>query len=269
MAIRSVRSMCTDPPPNDYIVAADFYDLFYNFWDDIGFYLALAKKTGGPVLDAMCGTGRIALPIARAGYEVVGVELSPEMLRVAEAKLGSEKPRVRARVKLLKGDVRCDDLDGPFSLAVMAWNSLTELTSPRAQQEAILNIARHLKAGGLLAFHTDNPSDVRPTPELFKGVGTTEDGTKVVLHTTTVKTGRNRYELRFRYELSKRGKKAREIRTKVPLLFPTRKQVERMIEKAGLRVTNIYGDYDLREFTPRCKYMIFVAEKPRRSRTSR
>ncbi len=249
-------------PPNDYLVAAKFYDLFYNFWEDAGFYVTLAKRTGGPILDAMCGTGRIALPMARAGVRVLGVDMNDSMLEIMQQKLKRERPEVRSRVRIAKGDITSARLDGPFALAVLAWNSLPEITTLKGQQMALMNISRHMKPGALLALHTDNPSDVRPTWELFKGTGTTHDGSQVSMYSTTVKRGKNHYDLEFRYEISRPRKKATEIRTRVGMLFPTRKQVAEILESAGLTVVDVFGDYDLRPCTPRCKYMIFIARKP-------
>jgi ubiquinone/menaquinone biosynthesis C-methylase UbiE len=71
----------------------DFYDLriegdYRPISGDVPFYLRQARKTGGPILELACGTGRIAIPLARAGFEVVGLDKSRAMLRIARAKAG-------------------------------------------------------------------------------------------------------------------------------------------------------------------------------------
>lgn len=248
-------------PANDYLVAARFYDLFYNFWEDTGFYVSLAQRTGGPVLDAMCGTGRVTIPIARAGIKVVGVDRNETMLDILSEKLAKEKPLVRRNLRIKAGDVRTANLGGPYSLAVIAWNSLPEIASLEDQRAAILNIAKHLKPGGLFALHTDNPADVRPTWELFKGIGVTEEGVPVSMHSTTVRKGKHLYDLLFRYEISERRGHRRQLNTRVEMFFPTKAEMEKMMEDAGMRVMDVFGDYDLRPYSPRCKYMIFIARK--------
>lgn len=57
--------------------SARYYDIWHEeYKDDIRFFLDLAERTGGPVLDCMSGTGRVLIPFAEAGYEVTGVDRS-------------------------------------------------------------------------------------------------------------------------------------------------------------------------------------------------
>ncbi|MBV8313756.1 MAG: class I SAM-dependent methyltransferase [Planctomycetaceae bacterium] len=74
--------------------------------NDLAFWLELAGRRGGPILEVACGTGRVLLPIARSGVPIDGVDLSPEMLGVLKAKLAREPEEVRCRVALHEGDIR-------------------------------------------------------------------------------------------------------------------------------------------------------------------
>ena len=68
-----------------------YYDLLWgNEQVDVPFYLAMAKETGGPVCELACGTGRVLLPLARAGFEVTGIDVSQAMLDKLQAKLDKE-----------------------------------------------------------------------------------------------------------------------------------------------------------------------------------
>ena len=79
---------------------ARFYDLDYNsFQDDVPFYLGLAEHTGGPLLELGCGTGRLLVPLARAGFEITGVDLSEGMLQVAR---GKDRWQVQGQVARLQ-----------------------------------------------------------------------------------------------------------------------------------------------------------------------
>ena len=94
------------------------YDAFARFYDldtaeiteDLAFWLNLARRTGGPILEVAAGTGRVLLPLARAGFSIVGVDLSGPMLEVARAKVA--RARLSAPVELIQADAL--DLDLAF-----------------------------------------------------------------------------------------------------------------------------------------------------------
>ena len=85
--------------------AARFFDADYaGYLDDLPLLEAYAQRTGSPLLELGCGTGRLLIPLAQAGYRVTGVEISPEMLRIARAK--AEAAGVTESVTLIEGDYR-------------------------------------------------------------------------------------------------------------------------------------------------------------------
>ena len=87
-----------------YEASARYYDLWHeDFNDDVEFYLRLAERTGGPVLECMCGTGRVLIPFARKGYEIAGVDRSATMLDRCTTKVSFERPDVQHRIELHQG----------------------------------------------------------------------------------------------------------------------------------------------------------------------
>jgi len=97
---------------SSYDAVEDFGALYdaipaYGARADVAFYLEEAERAGASsrVLELGCGTGRLTLPLAQAGHEVTGIDLSPAMLARARAKLGAQPSSVRDRVTLLEGDV--------------------------------------------------------------------------------------------------------------------------------------------------------------------
>ena len=91
--------------------AARFFDADYaGYLDDLPLLEAYAQRTGSPLLELGCGTGRLLIPLAEAGYRVTGVDLSPEMLRIARAK--AEAAGVAESVTLIEGDFADAPLDG-------------------------------------------------------------------------------------------------------------------------------------------------------------
>src|SRR5207248_1465153 len=85
---------------------------------DVSFYVEAAKAARGNVLELGCGTGRILLPIARAGCTIVGIDSSRLMLARCRAKLTAEPAAVQARVTLHQHDVRDFTLGATFALAI-------------------------------------------------------------------------------------------------------------------------------------------------------
>ena len=126
--------------------------------DDVAHYVALAKKHGGPVLEYGCGSGRIALPMARAGIDVFGIDLSQPMLAELESKLRDEPPEVRRRVHVRQGDMREVALKKRFPLVICAFNTLLHLYVRDDVERFLARVRRHLARGGTFVFDANVPT---------------------------------------------------------------------------------------------------------------
>lgn len=120
---------------------------------DEAFYLACAAEHPGPVLEVGTGTGRIAWRLASAGHDVVGVDLSAAMLRLAEEKRAQHDAAVGARARFIRQDVTALDLDRRYALILVTYRTLNHLLDPAAWPRALSALRRHLAPGGLLALH--------------------------------------------------------------------------------------------------------------------
>src|SRR5437016_3950939 len=129
------------------------YDLVVQPGPCEAFYRKLAHRTGGPILELACGTGRLTLPLATDGYVVVGVDRSPAMLGMAAAKAAARK----LKLTLVCGDMRTVRLRREFALVIVSCNSLAHLTANEDLTAGLVNIGRHLAPGGLFAFDIVNP----------------------------------------------------------------------------------------------------------------
>lgn len=130
---------------------------------DEAFYLACAAEHPGPVLEVGTGTGRIAWALARAGYDVVGVDLSAAMLRLAEEKRAQHDAAVGARAHFIRQNVTALDLGRRYNVILVPYRTLNHLVDPAAWPRALSALRRHLAPGGLLALHllgepADNPA---------------------------------------------------------------------------------------------------------------
>ncbi len=112
--------------------------------DDVAFYAGLARASGGPVLEYGIGNGRIALPTAREGVDVVGVDHSKPMLADLRARLRREPAEVRPRVRAVRGDMRRMRLGRRFPLVVATFNTVLHLYTRRDVEQFLSRVREHL-----------------------------------------------------------------------------------------------------------------------------
>jgi SAM-dependent methyltransferase len=147
----------------EYDPLADLYDLEYAHDYDPPFWLALAEREAGPVVEWGAGTGRLAVPLAAAGHDVTAVELSGEMVDRGEWK--------GKTVEWVVGDMRGAQPGRRYGLAVCAFNSFLCLLGADDALEFLRNAREHLIPGGLLgievsAFSPEELVDPPGGPEL-------------------------------------------------------------------------------------------------------
>ncbi|MGQ9780070.1 MAG: class I SAM-dependent methyltransferase [Bacillota bacterium] len=148
-----------------------FYDLYVgDKLDDLPLYLEYAAKTEGALLEVGAGSGRLTIPLARAGHELVAVDVSPSMLALLRAKLAREAEEVRRRVAIIEADVCRLALGRSFGLVFLPFYTFNYLLTPAAQQTALRNLRGHLAADGRLLIDVFLPrkllTECPPAPVL-------------------------------------------------------------------------------------------------------
>ena len=133
--------------------------------EDVAFYVELAKRAGGPVLELGVGTGRIAIPTAVAGIPVVGVDTSPGMLEVARE--AAELAGVADRVELRVGDLRKPGVRGTFPLVTSPFRAMLHMETDADRREALRAARKLVAPGGRFVFDVFEPSreDIEETPD--------------------------------------------------------------------------------------------------------
>jgi SAM-dependent methyltransferase len=124
---------------------------------DVDFYVQAARHAGGPVLEYGVGNGRVAIPMARAGAEVVGVDLSRPMLSDLAARLEREPREVRERVSWVHGDMRSVRLGRRFALVVAPFNTVLHLYHRREIEAFFSRVREHLAPTGRWVFDFSVP----------------------------------------------------------------------------------------------------------------
>lgn len=143
-----------------YLDPAAYEHLYRRRRDDVRYYVELAKRVGGPVLELACGAGRISLPIARAGIDVVGLDASPQMLAYAVERTARLPKSAQKRLRFVPGDIRSFRLGRRFPLVLCAFNSVQHLYGRFDVERFLQRVRAHLAPGGLFAFDV-----LMPEPE--------------------------------------------------------------------------------------------------------
>jgi SAM-dependent methyltransferase len=255
-----------DQPWSDAALAR-LYDAF-PFDADLPFYLHLAKETGGRVLEVACGTGRLLVPLARAGFDVTGLDRSPHMLEVVREKLAAAGPEVAGRVRLIEGDMRSFAVDGPFDLAILPVKSFAYLVERADQQSALRCIAAHLCPGGAFALDLLHPRPewlAQPPGSLRNDLTheIAERGIVVSRTETAVSTdlAAQVRVIRSAYEMIARDGSVIKRIVEWPFRYTYRFEAELLLEQAGFTVEHVYGGYRREPFTSDSEVMLFVARR--------
>ncbi len=130
------------------------YDALLPVGAHLPYYAELAGRASGGILELACGTGQLTVPLASAGFQVTGLDLSEPMLTVARQRAAAR----HVSVEHVLGDMRAFDLGRRFALIFIARNSLLHLHSPKDLLAAFAMVRRHLEPGGIFAFDIFNPS---------------------------------------------------------------------------------------------------------------
>lgn len=255
--------------PDTDTLLAELLDVDWSgFSADLPFYEALARRCDGPLLELGCGTGRVALHLARAGHAVWGIDTSDEVLALARCKAGGASDRVH----LQRADMRDFKLDQQFELVVAGFGAFHHLLTPADQLACLRSVERHLSPGGVFVC------DLRPlldvdwdegeaapllhdwTRELpSRGLSVTK-----LRSVTTDRAAQVHHETHI-YDMTSEDGTPRRVTTAVDLRFTTRYEMEGLVREAGLQLDRLYGDYDLAPYDGESQYMITVARKPERS----
>jgi SAM-dependent methyltransferase len=232
---------------NHYDAIAELYDPWSkSVTEDVDFYVAEARKAGGPVVELGVGTGRIAVPTVRSGVRVIGVDSSAGMLEVCRRR--GEEAGVAELLELRLGDLRRPPVEERVRLVTAPFRSFLHLGSDADRLEALVAAWGLLEPGGRLVFDVFAPSraDVEETHarwlEREPGIWERAD-----------------WDLERRVlTLSVRGGRGE---TTMELAWIAPEEWRGLLEQAGFDVLACYGWFDMRPYSGG-EDTVWVARRP-------
>lgn len=236
-----------------YRIAAEFYDGDYaakTYREDIHFYVDLARASGGPVLEMGCGTGRVLLPVARAGIRIHGIDLAGEMLAVLRQSLSLDPPAVQQRVTVTEGDVRKTTVDGRFALVTAPFRVVQHLLERQDQRAWLRNVRHHLAPGGALVFDVFQPDFhylSRPRgPEVEIDRTNPETGMRVRRSfQTRPHSALQLLEIHFEWLVENAGgEMVSQSAGSTVMRWYTRGELENLLELEGFAITDYWGSFN-------------------------
>ena len=248
----------------------ELYDAvpLYTKRSDIAFYVEEAVKSGGAVLEAGCGTGRVLIPTARAGVDITGIDASIMMLDRCRVRLSAESEQVQRKVTLHEADIRDFDVGQTFSLATIPFRPFQHLLTVDDQMSALSSIHKHLKPGGRLIFDVFNPNfaalaagarpetEEMPPTELPDGRICSRSGIVRAVHVSEQVSD---ISLVY-YVTNPDGSKERVVHD-FEMRWFFRYEVEHLLARTGFVLCAMYGNFDRSAFADSSPDMIFVAER--------
>ena len=218
---------------------------------DVTFYRELAtKRLGGPgrVLELGAGSGRVTIPLARDGHEVVAIDQSKAMLARLRSRTESLPGAVRSRITVVDGDLCTFSAPGPkFPLVIAAFNVLEHLYTRGELAACLARVAAHLAPGGAFAFDVQMPDLawlVRDPEKRWAKTRFTDPATGRAMFYST----NHDYDpvnqivtIRLYYDPVDGKAGSRVVKLTQRKYFPA--ELEALVAAAGFRVVGRFGDF--------------------------
>lgn len=245
-----------------YDVEASFYDVMFDKVDDIPLYQEYAEKADGATLECGCGTGRVAIPLAKTGCRVVGIDTNEKMLAVAREKLSKEPESVQSRIKLVKADMRSFKLEERFSLCIIPFCSFLHMLTIEDQEACLSAINSHLMPGGNLIISIFNPDLSRPQ-NVVRLQKVKQRGDELIMRFFTQSFDfPNQITFgNYIYDFVKPDGKVRRLLVPFKIRYIFYDEMCHLLARTGYEIENVYGDEKKSPFQPNSSLMVFIARK--------
>jgi SAM-dependent methyltransferase len=227
--------------------------------EDLPLWLELAAQTGDPLLELGCGTGRVLIPLAQAGHQIIGVDHDPAMLKILQAHItlqGKPSPMI------IQADMSRFNLALQFPLIILPCNTFSTLQED-LRLACLDRVRKHLKPEGVFAVSIPNPELLRNLPEQVEAeledkITHPQTGNPVQVSSSWLRT-KQTFTVTWIYDhLLPDGRVERLSVKTTHRIIPADTYLAE-IRIAGMKVTGTYGDFDRSAYHADSPYLICLA----------
>ena len=235
----------------EYDAIADYYDLLYGDRTvDIPFWVELARRYSSPILEFASGTGRLTISIARAGIEIVGLDISEKMLTRGHSHLQKEDVAVQQRVTLLNADMASFEISRTFTAVFSPWGFY--VVTDEDQKQCLQSVKKHLQPGGHFVVDIANnkePTDNWHYHDLRNLKEFPDKGFTLVrqfYQSGDAKT-KTAQTIIFLDIVAEDGTMKRFITRRIERIY-TKDSLQQLLEENGFTIEEVYGSYNFQPF---------------------
>jgi len=223
--------------------------------NDIEFITNCALEHGGPILEMASGTGRLAVPLIKKGFNYTGVELSEPFVEFTKKKLTS----IKSVHNIVQGDMKNIDLKKKYRFIFIGFNSICHLLTNKDLSKFFNCVYAHLLDGGLFLIDTFVPNPIflyRPNIKTHVMEFDLPNGEQCIVNEV------NQYDpdtqinqIKWFFESSK----VDQFLFDMHMIYPD--TMDRLLSESGFKIYNKFGDYDKSPFSSESHLQIYLCTK--------
>ena len=250
--------MKQDYTVGDLIYDASIYDGMNTQMDDLPFYRKwLSQKPNARVLELCCGTGRLTIPLAKEGFDITGVDLTPSMLEQAKRKAAEEG----LDIPLIEGDMRTLNLGASFNIVFIPFNSIHHLYRNEDLFEALKTVKHHLKSDGLFLLDCFSPNiryiTAAEKEQQVIAEYATEDGRNVrIVQEMRYESATQINRISWHYHIDDAFHSVQDLDMR--MYYP--QELDAYLQSAGFKILHKFGGFQEEAFGGDSDKQIFVLE---------
>lgn len=242
-------------------MAEEFYNGFAEYYhyhlaatgrDDIRFYTELCRSTGGRVLEVGCGTGRTLIPCAKAGAEIVGLDLSEDMLSFCKKTAEAESKEIVDKITLVRKNMINFDLNRKFQLITTPFRPFQHLATVEEQLACLSSIRRHLTPGGTFVLDIFDPdleilADTDRTQEFGEEAPfILNDGREVTVtyRNPSVNSVMQIVHCEIIFSVKHTDGRQERLVQEFVMRYTFRWEAEHLLHRAGFKIRSVLGGYN-------------------------